>query len=30
METRIQVRFGELSTKGRNKKRFIQKKRLQT
>lgn len=25
METRIQVRFGELSTKGRNKKRFIQK-----
>ncbi|MGP6138845.1 MULTISPECIES: tRNA uracil 4-sulfurtransferase ThiI [unclassified Jeotgalibaca] len=25
METRIQIRFGELSTKGKNKKRFIQK-----
>ncbi|HJB24593.1 MAG TPA: tRNA 4-thiouridine(8) synthase ThiI [Candidatus Jeotgalibaca pullicola] len=25
METRIQIRFGELSTKGRNKRRFIQK-----
>ena len=24
METRIQIRFGELSTKGKNKKRFIQ------
>lgn len=24
METRIQVRFGELSTKGKNKKRFVQ------
>lgn len=24
METRIQIRFGELSTKGRNKKRFVQ------
>lgn len=24
METRIQIRFGELSTKGRNKRRFIQ------
>lgn len=25
METRIQIRFGELSTKGKNKKRFVQK-----
>lgn len=25
METRIQIRFGELSTKGKNKKRFIHK-----
>lgn len=24
METRIQIRFGELSTKGKNKKRFVQ------
>ena len=24
METHIQIRFGELSTKGKNKKRFVQ------